>query len=132
MATPTSAPQAPAGYRTLDEGTLGELETRVVLDRCTPLSTQAAAGWGGDRYDIYVQGGEAVAAFSVKGLPALQDGVEDWLRDDADVEEAGEVLTASFSDGRSARFVGTPDGFVLVLGNSEVAVERAFDILATG
>ena len=46
------APRAPAGFRTLDEGTLGELETRVVLDRCTPLASQAAAGWGGDKYTL--------------------------------------------------------------------------------
>ncbi|MDI1482287.1 hypothetical protein [Polyangium sp. y55x31] len=47
-----AAPRAPEGYRTLDEGTLGELETRVVLDRCSPFSAAAAAGWGGDRYTL--------------------------------------------------------------------------------
>ncbi|MDI1446126.1 hypothetical protein [Polyangium sp. 6x1] len=47
-----AAPRAPQGYRTLDEGTLGELETRVVLDRCSPSSAAAAAGWGGDRYTL--------------------------------------------------------------------------------
>ncbi|MRG97412.1 hypothetical protein [Polyangium spumosum] len=71
-----AAPQAPAGYRPLDEGTLGELETRVVLDRCTPLSTQAAAGWGGDRYTLVAAQSGGVGLLWSTAWDAESDAVE--------------------------------------------------------
>lgn len=45
-------PEPPPAYKTLGHGTLGELSIRVVLERCTPAATNAAEGWGGDRYTI--------------------------------------------------------------------------------
>jgi hypothetical protein len=47
-------PPAPAGFRALRTGTLGELETSLVLAQCLPVSRArtAASGWGGDAFTV--------------------------------------------------------------------------------
>jgi hypothetical protein len=51
---PVAAPAAPEGWRVVAGGTMGELQTGVLLAQCVP-DTQArlaAEGWGGDSYAI--------------------------------------------------------------------------------
>jgi hypothetical protein len=45
----------PRGARPLVEDSLGELETRVLLERCvdSTLAASAAAGWDGDHYTVF-------------------------------------------------------------------------------
>lgn len=45
------------GLTVLEDGSFGELQTRVVLQGCRPLgdATEAASGWAGDRYAVLVQ-----------------------------------------------------------------------------
>jgi hypothetical protein len=43
------------GWKRAAAGTWGELQTRELVH-----STQAAAGWGGDRYELWQSGGKSV------------------------------------------------------------------------
>jgi hypothetical protein len=51
---PVREPEAPKGYEKISSGRVGELQIRVVLERCLPPARAAAAasGWGGDAYTI--------------------------------------------------------------------------------
>ncbi len=53
-AVPVAAPKAPDGYELLISGRVGELSTRVILERCIDKkhALAAAAGWGGDAYSV--------------------------------------------------------------------------------
>jgi hypothetical protein len=44
-----------AGWRRADDGTVGELATRqlLALGNPAPVARRAAAGWGGDRYELW-------------------------------------------------------------------------------
>lgn len=55
-AVPVAMPAAPRGYQTLASGRVGELQMRVILERCMPAADarRAAAGWGGDAFSIVV------------------------------------------------------------------------------
>ena len=51
------------GWKRLDSDVSGEAGYQVILDQflmAPAESRRAAAGWGGDRYDIYERGGQAV------------------------------------------------------------------------
>jgi hypothetical protein len=53
-AVPARAPTAPPGYRVLETGRLGELQTRVMLAECLPpaQASAGARGWGGDAFTL--------------------------------------------------------------------------------
>ncbi|UQA57851.1 hypothetical protein [Polyangium aurulentum] len=55
MPVAVRAPAPPPGYRLVASEPLGELQTRVVLERCIYQAgaAAAAAGWGGDRYSLF-------------------------------------------------------------------------------
>ncbi len=57
------APEPPPGFALVASEALGEMQTRVVLERCTSLpgASAAAAGWGGDRYALYANPAGEVA-----------------------------------------------------------------------
>lgn len=53
---PIADPKPPAGYTLSTVDTLGELSTRILLERCldAPVAERAAAGWAGDRFGVFV------------------------------------------------------------------------------
>jgi len=55
---PVSVPAAPAGWKTVASGTMGELQAGVLLAQCVPSAqaTRAAVGWGGDAYAVVQDG----------------------------------------------------------------------------
>jgi hypothetical protein len=65
LAVPVRTPAAPAGFRTLQSGHVGELLVRAMLDVCNdrPISYQAAAGWGGDAFTVVMSGERAGLLF---------------------------------------------------------------------
>jgi hypothetical protein len=65
LAVPVRTPAAPAGFRPLQSGHVGELLVRAMLDVCNdrPVSYQAAAGWGGDAFTVVVSGERAGLLF---------------------------------------------------------------------
>jgi hypothetical protein len=48
------------GWHRATAGTWGELQTRELLARAGGNSREAAAGWGGDRYELWESGGDDV------------------------------------------------------------------------
>jgi hypothetical protein len=57
---PVSGPRAPAGGRLIQEGVLGEVLTRTLLGEG---SDSAAAGWGGDLYQVWDVGGHTLVVW---------------------------------------------------------------------
>ncbi len=54
LAIPVALPHTPPGYEVLSSGRVGELQTRVILERCMSSADakKAATGWGGDAYAV--------------------------------------------------------------------------------
>lgn len=53
-------PPAPAGFKRLATGVLGEFQTAQWLRTAGPPAGDVAAGWGGDRYALYGRGEDRV------------------------------------------------------------------------
>jgi hypothetical protein len=54
LPVPVVPPVPPAGWKTVTSGTLGELQTGILLGQCVPEkeALAAASGWGGDAYSL--------------------------------------------------------------------------------
>lgn len=63
---PVRAPEAPALHERVVSGTVGELQTKVILGYCLPpeRAAAAAAGWGGDAYSVTVRGDDGALMWS--------------------------------------------------------------------
>ncbi|MDJ0838265.1 MAG: hypothetical protein QNK37_17240 [Acidobacteriota bacterium] len=86
------------GYRRTAEGTLGELEIRLLLterlsDEQRNEAREAAAGWGGDRFVLYEKGRRSALAWVTEWdtsedkqqfLAAARKALPDW-----DIEDSG-------------------------------------------
>ena len=75
---PVADPKPPRGYTVVTTGTLGELDTRVLLERCLDEATaeRAAAGWAGDRYGVMVGPERRLATAWVSAWDTEQDAGE--------------------------------------------------------
>ena len=79
----------PAEGTVLDEGTFGQFMLQLVLERGLGRGrvNRATAGWGGDRYVLWQQGGEYclrvdIAADTPADLVELDDALQDVIRGD--------------------------------------------------
>jgi hypothetical protein len=65
LAVPVRAPAAPAGWRVVQSGHVGELLVRAMLDVCNerPAAHLAAAGWGGDAFTVVSKGEHGALLF---------------------------------------------------------------------
>lgn len=122
-------------------GAFGEFQLRNYLQlELTALpATQAAAGWRGDRYDVYTKGNDSVAAFHlrfassdeaqqfVSAQGAFFEGAKATV-----TQDAGRWL-AVFPDGRTTIRAATsgPD-VVFVIGSNRSVAEAAFNALSAG
>ncbi|WP_437629591.1 hypothetical protein [Sorangium sp. So ce854] len=75
---PVRAPEAPPGYRTIGSEPLGELQTRIVLERCVPAAEAriAAEGWGGDAFSVLSDGAQGVALLWSTAWDTERDAAE--------------------------------------------------------
>jgi hypothetical protein len=107
-----------AGWRRLGAGTFGEFQTRELLAPAgAAAARRAAAGWGGDRYELWRRGGGACATPCVR-RDAL---VVRWHWDTArDAAEAAAALRAAVPEALGARPAGrdrwTARGGAVALG----------------
>lgn len=103
-----------AGFRRIEEDTLGELELSVFLGQTRPSGTdeRAAAGWAGDRLAIYTRGTEAAVIW--------------WTTWDteADAEEAFEAAREVSAGDPTAR-VERKDRSVLIVKGLPSKLHRA-------
>jgi hypothetical protein len=70
--------QALPGYTKVKEGQLGEQSIRILLREALkdePKASEAAAGWGGDRFGVYVKDGKRVLAW-ITEWDTIKDGLE--------------------------------------------------------
>jgi hypothetical protein len=77
LAVPVRSPAAPAGWRALESGHVGELLVRAMLDVCNdrPVAYRAAAGWGGDAFSV-LSDGDHVALLFVSTWDSENDAQE--------------------------------------------------------
>lgn len=75
---PVADPRPPRGYTLSTTGTLGELDTRILLERCLDAETaeRAAAGWAGDRYGVFVGPERRLVTAWVSAWDTEQDATE--------------------------------------------------------
>ena len=128
-----------SGWKHESGGAFGEFQLRNYLQlHLTALpATQAAAGWFGDRYDVYTNGAEAAALFNVRfasaeeaaQFAAAQD--EFFKNADAVVTGGTNGLTAVFPGGQTTvrAALGGPD-VLFVIGSSRDAAEAALSALS--
>jgi hypothetical protein len=75
---PVADPKPPRGHTLSTVGTLGELDTRVLLQRCLDAgeAERAAAGWAGDRYAVMVGPERKLATAWISAWDTDQDADE--------------------------------------------------------
>ena len=126
------------GFTRESGGTFGEFSLRNWLQsRLKALdAANAAAGWDGDHYDVYVSGKESVAVFRLR----FRDEAE--ARQFAEAQQAYLKATNAAPAGGDARVVATPDGIatattgvrgvevVFTLASSPDLAKRALDALS--
>lgn len=141
VALPVLSSALGPGWARESGGTFGEFQVRNYLQlriRSSEAAT-AAAGWQGDHYDVYVNGGQSVAAFRV----AFKDEAEaaefvdaqDKLLRAARGEPAieGQVSVAKTSDGNvTIRVIARGAEVVFVIGSNEDAARKAIRALLNG
>jgi hypothetical protein len=112
-------------------GTLGEFHWQNLLRIQLPglPSAQAAAGWLGDRYDVYIDGEDSVAVFSVRDGGGLAEALQEWLEQAGDSSVEGNLTSALDPNGRAFRLLLGPDGFLFVIGSDARMADRALDAL---
>lgn len=140
VALPDLAPALGNGWTRESGGTLGEFHLRNYLElRLTALpAVTAAAGWRGDRYDVYVDGSESVAAFRVQfadageaaEFTAAQRGL--LALAGATPAESPSGVAAELKDDRTTIQLASPNSseVMFVVGSSREVAERAAAALA--
>lgn len=75
---PVADPKPPPGYTRSTVDTLGELSTRILLERCldAPVAARAAAGWAGDRFGVFVGPDRKLAVAWISAWDTEQDAAE--------------------------------------------------------
>jgi hypothetical protein len=141
VALPDLAGALGKGWSRQSGGTFGEFQLRNYLQLRVPAfdASQAAAGWAGDRYDVYTRGGDSVAVFRVQFRDAgearkFADVQGALLRaEDAKVSTSGPVTLSATNDGNTtARVAASGADVVFAIGsNSDVAL-RAVKAIAGG
>ena len=135
---PDIATRLGSGWKHESGGAFGEFQLRNYLQlHLTALpATQAAAGWFGDRYDVYTNGAEAVAAFRIR-FSSANDAVEfraaqdDFFAAANAVVTNGTAVTAVFPGGQTTVRADTAGPDVLfVIGSSRAAAEAALSALS--
>ena len=130
-----------SGWKRESGGTLGEFQLRNYLQLRLPglRSSIVAAGWAGDRYDVYSQGQESVAVFRVAfddetkaaGFRAAQDDLLSAAGAKATL--TGGVSVASRADGNTtARLSGSGREVIFAIGSNADVSRRALIIVGGG
>jgi hypothetical protein len=129
------------GWKRQSGGQLGEFELRNYLQlRLAGLpASEAAAGWSGDHYDVYVDGNQSVAVFRAKfsdGAEAAQFATAQsgFLKAAGAHQSAdGAVTLDETNDGNTtARLAVNGDEVVFAIGSSKELADKALKVLGGG
>lgn len=122
------------GWARESGGTFGEFHLRNYLELGLPAlpAVQGAAGWRGDRYDVYVRGGGSVAVFRVRF--ASSDEAAEFAAAQRDMLGAAGAETtvdggrfdAAMRDGRTTIQLTAPGSaeVVFIVGSTREVAER--------
>ena len=115
---PDLAQQLGAGWRKIDENTLGELDLRIWLQQYGDRgrATQAAAGWGGDRWQLLEQAGKQAIA----------------LRTTWDTENDAREFFDAYTSGLANRFKGAQQEAASPMRQALTATDAATDVRRNG
>ncbi|HML98607.1 MAG TPA: hypothetical protein PKD75_09015 [Tepidiformaceae bacterium] len=122
------------GWSRESGGTFGEFHLRNYLQLGLPAlpSVQAASGWRGDRYDVYVRADSAVAVFRVRFADAVEAeefaaAQRDMLAPAGAEAPPGGRFVAELRDGRTTIQLSSPDAseVLFVVGSTREAAELA-------
>ena len=138
---PDLAPALGAGWKHESGGAFGEFQLLNYLQlrlRALDAST-AAAGWVGDRYDVYANSSDSIALFRVKfrdtGEAAQFASAHDqFLKASGSRQSAaGGITVDETNDGNTTVRTAQAGGEVIfAIGSSKAAAERALQALVGG
>ncbi len=132
---PGLTPALGGGWTHESGGTLGEFHLRNYLELRLPAlpAVTAAAGWRGDRYDVYVNDGDAVVLFRVRFADEAEAAEfaaaqrELLTSAGATPAESPAGVVAELKDGRTTIQVASRNSseVLFVVGSSREVAERA-------
>jgi hypothetical protein len=120
---PIAEPAPPKGYTLSTTDTLGELATRILLERCLApkVAERAAAGWAGDRFGVFVGPDRHLAvawisAWDTEGdaaeaLAALGKSADCWHDNALGRAESDYTIGAAFHVEKKGKLVAFLRGF---------------------
>lgn len=128
------------GWKHEAGGAFGEFHLRNYLQLHAPAlaAVGAADGWSGDRYDVYVRDGAAVAVLRVRFRDAQESSEfvtahDRWLTEaGAELRQSEKRTFATLADGRTIARSSTPGEVTLVIGSNREFAEKAAAILGGG
>ncbi|WP_437330719.1 hypothetical protein [Sorangium sp. So ce381] len=123
---PFADPRPPPGYALSAADTLGELDTRILLERCVAaeLAERAAAGWAGDRFGVFAGPDRRLATAWISAWDTEKDAEEleaalgqsaaCWHENALGVERGDYTIGANIAVRRQGKLVafvrGLPEG----------------------
>jgi hypothetical protein len=120
---PIADPRPPPGYTVASIDTMGELDTRVLLERCMApaLAERAAAGWAGDRVGVFVGPARKLAVAWISAWDSEADAEElasalskseaCWHENALGLAHDDYVIDAAFHAQRKGKLVAFVRGF---------------------
>ncbi len=129
-----------SGWKRESGGTLGEFQLRNYLQLRVRSgeAVTAAAGWQGDHYDVYVNGGQSVAAFRVAFADAGQAGEFASAQDSflraagGNPATEGQLTIGRTSDGNTTVRTTRGAEVFFAIATSEDAARKAITTLLNG
>ena len=127
------------GWTRESGGALGEfnLQNYLTLTIRSDVAAEAAKGWNGDRYDVYVSGEDSVAVFRIAftdedEAEELRRAIDDLLRVvRADISDHGVYKLANFPSGRGyAVFESPPSEVMFAIASSPEIAARIAALVA--
>jgi hypothetical protein len=141
MTLPDAGPALGNGWKRQSSGTWGEfgIQNYLLLHLRGLDAANAANGWNGDHYDVYVSAAESVAVFRVKFRDATEarefaDAQQSFLRAArATMSTEGTIALGQTPDGNvTATIAPNGDEVIFTIGSSPDAALRAMRALVKG
>ena len=138
---PDLSPGLGSGWKRESGGTFGEFQARNYLQLRLPglRASTAAAGWAGDRYDVYAHDDDSVAVFRLVFADDTQATEFRAAQNEllgatgAKVSAGGGMTLASRPDGNTtARRSNAGRQVFFAIGSSADAARRAISLLGGG
>ncbi|WP_437812933.1 hypothetical protein [Sorangium sp. So ce1078] len=120
---PFADPRPPPGYELSAADTLGELDTRILLERCVDaeIAERTAAGWAGDRFGVFAGPERRLATAWISAWDTEKDAEEleatlgqsaaCWQKNALGLERGDYTIGANIAVHRQGKLVAFARGF---------------------